>query len=164
MRGQVLQCQQFELYAAERSALTGRSFGDVAEMQAFVDSLRDTWWWPRWYAKVARVEVYGRPGTRRESVGSWHPAMNAGKLEMLPVHWNELFVLHELAHVLAAARYGSKSHDPWFARVYLELVQLVMGSDAYLSLHLSFTEQGIDFTPPEPEFDFMASRRMPAAS
>lgn len=46
--------------------------------------------------------------------------------------------------MLAAARYGSKSHDPWFARTYLELVYGVMGSDAYLRLFEAFERAGVD--------------------
>lgn len=59
-------------------------------------------------------------------------------------HDNELIVLHEVAHVLCDARYGSQSHDPWFARIYLELVCTAMGSEAYVSLWSAFKQLGVD--------------------
>lgn len=139
-----MRCQQFTLYGAERSVPTGTRFETVEAIQAFVDALRDTWWWDRYYSQVKRVEVYPRPASRRESVGSWKPELAAGKIEMLEVHWNELVVLHELAHVLAAARFGSQAHCPWFARTYLELVSHVMGPEAYVALHEAFDRDGVD--------------------
>lgn len=157
-----MRCQQYELYAAERRVPLGRQFGGPEEIQAWVDRLRDTWWWQMWYPQVLRVEAYSRPGAR-DSVGSWHPEMNAGKIEMSRAHWNELVVLHELAHVLAAARYGSRSHDPWFARVYLELVALVMGSASYQALYHAFGDAGIAHEIPS-ENRLGAARPMPAAA
>ena len=62
---------------------------------------------------------------------------------MLRVHWNELVVVHELAHVLAHARFNSQAHDPSFARVYLELTFLIMGSEVYYQLYDAFTRDGI---------------------
>jgi putative metallohydrolase (TIGR04338 family) len=63
---------------------------------------------------------------------------------MEPAHRCELVLGHEVAHVLAAARYGSHAHDPWFACTYLELVWSMMGPDAYLALQRSFQDAGIE--------------------
>jgi len=154
--------QQHELYAAERRVWSkGREFADPAEIQRFVDGLRDTWWWRMWYPKIRRVEAYSRPVNSRGSVGSWHPELGAGKIEMMRVHWNELVVLHELAHVLAAARYGSTSHDPAFARVYLELVALVMGPEAYTELYEAFGRDGIEHDADDYGERLTDARRMP---
>lgn len=159
-----MNCQQTELYAAERRVPVGRTFANAAEIQRFVDGLRETWWWQQWYPQILRVEAYGRPSGTRSSVGSWHPAKAAGKIEMLPVHFNELIVLHELAHVLAEARYGSKSHDPYFARTYLELVALVMGPDSYQQLYDAFNEAGIKHDADDYGERLGLARRMPAVS
>jgi putative metallohydrolase (TIGR04338 family) len=153
-------CQQFELYAAERRVSTGERFPSVAAMQAFVDGLRNTWWWRQFYPNVARVEVYSRPSNRHESVGAYDAAKRAGHIEMLPVHWTPLVVLHELAHVLAKARYGSRAHDPAFARVYLELVYLELGYATYVELERAFTAAGINFDHDDPALG--RARRMPA--
>ena len=88
--------------------------------------------------------MYARPKNRKEFVGWYEPHNRAGACEMLPCHWNELVVLHELAHVLASARFGSTSHDPAFARVYLELVALVMGPSAYVPLYEAFEQHGVN--------------------
>ena len=157
-------CQQFSVYAAEHGVRKGRSFDDVVEIQAWVDALRGLPLWQLRYGRVLRVEVYARDNRRGESVGGWHPEHNAGKLELLRVHWNEREVLHELAHVLAHVRLGRKAaHGPHFARTYLELVYLVMGPGAYAELRDAFTRDGIEHDVEEDE-RLGAPRPMPAAS
>jgi putative metallohydrolase (TIGR04338 family) len=136
-------CQQFELYAAEGGVPSGRWFETLDEMQIYVDELRETAVWRRQYANVLRIDAYQR-FSGDCSVGAWQEEMGGGVIEMLPCHMNELYVLHEVAHVLAGARYGSRSHDPWFARTYLEVVREGMGPDAYLALYRAFEAAGID--------------------
>jgi putative metallohydrolase (TIGR04338 family) len=139
-------CQQFELYAAEEplSHLHGRALSSE-ELQSYVDGMREHPWWDRNFADVVRIEAYTRPPSwEGGSVGSWHSEHAAGKIEMSKYHMVELYVCHEVAHCLAEARFGSKSHDPWFARTYLELVYTVMGSAAYASLKSAFEHGGVD--------------------
>lgn len=142
----MVRTQQDEIYAAEAEvAHRGRTFTSENAAQAWVDSLRETWWWQRFFWRgPARTEVYWR-SRGSDSVGKYDKANDAGILEMLPSHRNELFILHELAHVLAAALNGSKAHDPFFARTYATLVYLVLGSDAWLELQESFDKHGIDY-------------------
>lgn len=158
-----MRCQQFQLYAAEDRVPRGRVFSTVEEIQAWVDGLRDTWWWPVFYPQVLRVEVYRRDARKHESVGWYEAPKRAGAIELLPCHWNEREVLHELAHVLAAARANSRAHDPAFARIYLELVYHAMGSEAYYRLWDAFTRDGIQHTYEEPGRLGLA-RQMAAAS
>lgn len=140
-----MKCQQWELYAAESAiAAKTREFEDAADMQKFVDDLRELPYWERNFENVLRVEMRVVPG-RAESVGTWDAEHSAGVCEMLPVHCCELYALHEVTHVLAAARYGSRSHDPWFARTYVELVSIVLGPERYLELAAAFDEHGVDF-------------------
>jgi putative metallohydrolase (TIGR04338 family) len=157
-----MRTQQSKLYAAEASVPTGRSFSSVTEIQAWVDGLRDTWWWQMWYPQVLRVEVTSRPARMNDSVGSWHPDMGAGQMEMMRVHWNQQVVVHELAHVLAAARYGSHSHDPYFARVYLELLALVGLTPMYAEMYEAFERAGIAHDVDDERLG--QARRMPAPS
>lgn len=138
-------CQQFALYAAEASLPKGRSFSGQAELQAYVDSMRDTPLWERQYEDLLRVEAFAKGSTRDNfSCGAFDKSANCGVVEMLPVHMNELYVCHEVAHVLADFRYGSHAHDPWFARTYLELVYTMMGAEAYAALRDAFENGGID--------------------
>jgi putative metallohydrolase (TIGR04338 family) len=139
-----MSCQQSELYGAEEQVPKGRSFATVSQIQEFVDGLREHDWWQRNVPQVLRVEAYRQDGRRRFSVGGWSEEDGAGVIEMLEVHWNELFVLHEVSHVVTAARYGKNAHGPWFARTYLELVSVAMGPDSYAALKESFVEHGID--------------------
>lgn len=137
-------CQQFELYAAEASVRRGRTL-PADDLQAYVDELRDLPWWDSNFRKVERVDCRVRQTDREGSAGAWDSERQVGVVEMAPGHLTELIVLHEVSHVLAAARYGSRAHDPWFARTYLELVSVVLGPDAYLELRAGFRGQGVDF-------------------
>jgi len=138
--------QQDELYAAERLVSKGRQFDTYEELQVFVDELRDTSWWQRDYDMVRRVEV-GKADQRvtRGSVGWWEPAMAAGRIEMWTGHMNLQVIAHELSHVLAEAKWGSKSHDPLFARTYANLTYYLRGSEAWLELQRAFDSHGIDY-------------------
>jgi hypothetical protein len=133
--------QQDELYASERKADLGQEILPE-DLQSYVDDLRNNPWVFRCFPMVLRIEAYALK--RDGSVGSFHKAKGAGKIEMSFSHLNERIVLHEVAHVLAAARYGSNAHCPWFARTYLELVSLFAPS-VYPSLLTAFQEDGIDF-------------------
>jgi putative metallohydrolase (TIGR04338 family) len=142
--------QQDALYTAENGVPHGRRFDSLDDIQAYVDALRDNEWWTRFgYYVVLRIEA--GPARKRTkgamSVGWYEPDKNAGRIEMLPVHWNELMVLHEVAHVIAEACNGSKAHDPWFARVYMNLVYCVMGGAAWEELKAAFDTHGIEYTP-----------------
>lgn len=142
-----MKTQQFDLYAAEREVNVGRTY-DLVQIQVLLDDLRETPWWTERFAKVRRVEAGpARLGGRDGSVGWFEEAMGAGRIELAPAHRNELSICHELAHVLAQAVHGSKSHDPYFARTYLELVYFVMGAAAFQALYHAFESHGIDHDP-----------------
>lgn len=153
-------CQQFQLYAAEHNVPHGMTFFHAPELQGWVDALRDEPWWERFYPNVLRVEAAFVRGPG--SVGGWFPARGSGRIEMGPDHRCELYVCHELTHVLAAARYGSQAHCPWFSKVYLELTYLVMGSGAWSALRHAFVAAGIEFDPDTEPFDIGARREMHA--
>lgn len=138
-------CQQHEAYASEGTVPRGREL-TLPDVRRIVDDLRESAWFRERFPNVAFIEVGGRDG-RRDSVGGWFPEMGAGRIEMADGHLCELVVCHEIAHVLAAARYGSNAHDPCWARVYLETVFQVMGSAAYLALFEAFERDGIDHEP-----------------
>jgi hypothetical protein len=139
--------QQDALYAAEREVHNGPVFPDVAAVQRWLDDLRETWWWEEWIGeRVLRVEAgIGNPGKTAAGVGAYYPDRLSGRLEFKPgAELNERRCVHELAHVIASAVCHSKSHDPWFARVYLELTYLIRGPIAYQELQRSFDRYGID--------------------
>jgi putative metallohydrolase (TIGR04338 family) len=141
----MIRYQQDEIYAAERGVTRGRWFNSVSDAQTWLDSLRETWWWERlfWNAP-ARTEVHWR-ARGSSSVGKYDAANDGGVIEMLPDHRNQLFMLHELAHVIAAALNDSQAHDPFFARTYATLVYCVLGSDVWLELQREFDAHGVDY-------------------
>jgi putative metallohydrolase (TIGR04338 family) len=137
-------CQQDQVYDAESTVEHGQRFRDLNEVQRFVDKLRNTWWWELWLQNVKRVEI-GRSRSRRYSVGDYYPHKEAGSCEFYSDTPSIQLVIHELAHVLAKARRGSESHDPWFARIYCELTYLIRGTDAWHELAIAFDHYGVDY-------------------
>lgn len=139
-------CQQFEMYAAEDRAIRGRDFETLDEIQRWMDDLRDTPWWAIRHGAVRSVEIGDAP--RRGLVGPGLVAPGMVYMELRPDQMYERIVLHELAHALCQVKYGeSCAHGPRFARMYLELVSLIMGADAYVSLRDEFDKDGIEYDP-----------------
>ena len=139
-------CQQDQLYAAENTIDHGELFESLEAVQAFVDEMRDKYpFWEKAYSHVERIEIkleVARAGT--QSAG-YYPDDRVG-IVALPMACPSLqFVIHEVAHVLSTARYGSRAHDPWMARCYLELTYIVRGPMAYFDLYSAFLAQGVDF-------------------
>ncbi len=136
-------CQQFELYAAEANVDHGRRFDSTEEIERWVNSFRDEWWWDRFYRGVDVIEVTDSQ-FKDGSVGGFDEQDRAAVLNMKSVHFNEHDVLHELAHPLSKVRFGSSSHDPFFARVLLELTFLVRGHESWQELLAAFHAGGIE--------------------
>lgn len=141
-------CQQDLVYAAERNVPWGNRFRSLEEVQRFYDDLRETWWWAQNLQMVHRVEVGPTRKNATAHVGWYEPDMLAGRCEFITSQPAELVVVHELSHVIASARHHSKSHDPWFARTYLELTYLARGSADSWALMKEFTHLGVDFDAP----------------
>lgn len=138
-----IRCQQDAVYRAEASFMPrGRHLADEDALQRYVDDLRDLPWWEANCPGLERIDAQVLPTSKHGSVGTLVDGF--GFIEMSPMHMTGLFVLHEVAHVVAAVRYGSTSHDPWFARTFLELLSLVE-PQCYMPLYLAFKKEGVDF-------------------
>lgn len=102
------------------------------------------------FPTVKRIEVGPAiHGGRCGSVGWFEPEMGAGRIEMAPRQWNELTVVHEISHVFASV-HGSGSHDPIFARMFLNLTYFILGSDRHQALAAAFSDTAIDSDWQEP--------------
>jgi hypothetical protein len=135
--------QQDALYRSEDTVGRGRDL-DMAGARALVDGLRDLAWWEENVPEIRYVEIVKLKGGKC-SVGGWDPERGAAVIEMLPVHMNELTIVHELAHAVAHAQWGSTCHDPLFSRMFLQLTFLGLGSEKYAELYGAFERDGIDF-------------------
>lgn len=135
--------QQEQVYAAERNLDLGHEFKTIDEARAFVDQLREQWWWDYFYEKIEDVEVH--PIRARRSQAHWDEHERAGMIELAPHGRNVKTITHELAHVVAGALRGSSAHDPAYARTYACLTYLISGSDAWLQLQASFDAHGVDY-------------------
>lgn len=142
-----MKTQQQECYAAQAALPDGRRFASVAEVQRFVDELRDRLWWTAqgYHLAVLRIEVGATRSKKFNGIGWFDREAKAGRIELTPEGLTMRTVLHEVAHVLSVAQHGSKSHDPWWARTYLTLVSLVMGTEPYLALRSAYDATGVDY-------------------
>ena len=134
-----MKTQQLSLYAAEHSTDPGPA---VENVQDYLDELRETWWWPR---RIHRVFVTFDPKIPFNGLGRFIRADDAGEVIFSNRTPYTRTVLHELSHVFSQALYGSRAHDPWFARTHAEVTYLVRGSTAYQNLTRAYTAVGIDF-------------------
>jgi len=138
--------QQQEVYASEVGIPRGRTFPSQAVIQQWVDSIVGTLWWQERFPDVFTIEcpTVNRNGTTG-SVGALQDD-GVGVIEMHPVHWNELIVLHEMSHVCADAE-GSTAHDPTFCRIYLELVYRMLGAEVWMQLRQSMLDHNVIIDP-----------------
>jgi hypothetical protein len=128
-----------------RRAVAVDALVTLEEAQGLVDAWRDSWWWDKWLGDtVLRVEV-GRGSGTGGGVGWYSAEARSGRMEFGAAKISMGLLVHELSHVLASARRRSQSHDPWFARIYLELTYLVRGSTAYEELRKAFDSYRVDY-------------------
>lgn len=137
-----MRTQQFDLYRAERSVDLGRRFASYAEVRDYVIDLVNRPFWER-YSPCLNIEVCQKTRRGNDSVGAWFPDSQYGYIEMNVNDLNENIVLHEISHCIAQAQFGSTSHDPYFAKTYLELVFLVRGVEPWTELKAAFDQAGI---------------------
>jgi putative metallohydrolase (TIGR04338 family) len=126
------------VYAAQEALPPGRTFTTLDEIQAYVDELRENYWWPEW---VLRIEVHSI-GRQWRGLARWDADAGAGVIGISKDGMSLRTVVHEVAHVLADAR-GSTSHDPRYCRQFLELVYHCMGSEQFIKLRDSFEQHGV---------------------
>lgn len=142
-----MQSQQLKIYAAEVGVPKGFEFGVRADIQKFVDDLREEQWWQDRYANVLRIEVAFK-GTGR-SFGHFEPGNNAGLISLGPLGRNVQTITHEIAHVVSNAYHGSISHDPYYAREYAVLTYIISGSASWLALQDGYEREGVNYLQDE---------------
>jgi hypothetical protein len=134
--------QQDAVYRAEHSLPVGRRFVDAAEVEDFLEDLRERY--VRWeldFKEVLFVDVYVIEGAKRSVARA---EGDGGVITLSDAQLDERTSLHETSHVLADTRYGDAGHSPWYARVMLELVYTSMGPDAYQELARAYDREGVD--------------------
>lgn len=136
-----MNAQQDELYDAERGLERGLIFSSIPMIQDIVDRYVDSWWWQKFYPAVKRVEI---THTSARCYARWDEHSGAGLIAFNRAQRDEKTLCHELAHVFSGALYGSLSHDPWYAREYLNVTCLIMGSDAYQQLRAGYEAEGVE--------------------
>ena len=116
-------------------------FVDLTTAQAYVQNVH------AWAVEVlpeVRNEVpivATRRGTRSKAlIETWRIQLANGRHAIHDVHFSNLYVLHELAHLYALPAGG---HHAGFCAVYLQLVQRFVGATAAEFLLNQFRNRGV---------------------
>jgi hypothetical protein len=139
-------CQQDTVYAAERKVEQGAWFRDFNHGESWINKVRDTQWFRDNFPNVRYVQVQQKVQGTRSSAG-FHPEIAEIICNIRPNQLYERMLCHEVSHGLVEARYDNGAHSPWFARIYLEVVYLMMGSPVYDDLKYAFDRRGVDYDP-----------------
>lgn len=163
--GKVRDSQRSKVYEAQDCLkLKGVQFTSIEEMQTYTDKLTNSAWWKRRY-----------PGRRFiiEPQRSNCSAMARGDgytISMPKWAWNEMILLHEIAHHAKDRMYGhrgSAPHGREFAKTFLELVRHKMGDECWWLLKESFRKHKVKHTlarkPMSEEQRAAASERLALA-
>jgi hypothetical protein len=135
--------QQQAVYDAEEATHFSCGFDDFNELRNWLLDLRETDWW-RDCIGEALLFVDVRPVKGKWSSAHTDTVECRCDIALSPFGHNTLTVLHELSHGIARVLHYSESHDPWWARTYLEVVSLVLGPDAYVQLSEAFSARGVE--------------------
>ncbi len=151
--------QQERLYDAERGAPTGEWLTEPEATRYVRRVIAQPWFHVR-YPVVRHVEVKFVSGERSRG---GHLGDGIGAVELVPSGRQELSLIHELAHAVTAATYGSDAHDPLYVRVFLELLAR-LHPEAYLAVYAGCVREGVEMAGPEDERRLGGPRLMPAAT
>jgi putative metallohydrolase (TIGR04338 family) len=140
--------QQFHLYRSEFIlSVPSKRFGSLEAIQGYVDGMLATEWFGRDFFPVPTVEVReagahdfprGGPDLPRNAE-EFLQGVARGHIELSSSCWDELTVLHEVAHVLSPG----DSHGPLFARNFRQLVLRMLGEEAGTQLSLAYAAEGV---------------------
>lgn len=129
------------VYAAENSLHPGQHFGDIAQVQEYVDALCSSDWWSERFPGVVRIEAVAIRSRCVDGVGRPEPEHNSGIIGLTRDGRKELTVLHEVAHAVCRP---DAEHGPEWVRTYLELTYRVLGTDSWAALRDAFIARGVD--------------------
>jgi putative metallohydrolase (TIGR04338 family) len=128
-----------ELYYAENHELpVGSGFGDIEEVQKYVDTVTATPYWAKLGNLPKKIRVHSN-GDRPSS-----EAVQPNDLWLAIPHWHEQAILHELAH-FADTSVGQDDHGPAFIRAYLGLLLEFRGAHYARLYRDAFTRVGVKF-------------------
>lgn len=128
-----------KFYDAEKSAPRGESFDSVPEVEDYIDRLTGYAWWQRRFL-VDSIKVGDGRG-RKRACGSYRT-----KRVKLPRYARyERLILHEMTHTLTPKPHAW--HGRLFCRIFLELVDWQLGSDAADALKEGYREQNVKWQP-----------------
>jgi hypothetical protein len=136
--------QQADVYAAERTLSWPAWLGTIDDARLFLMNATETEWWSECVGDAVTLLEIELSNAAATSSARGHTDEQFGVITFSVHQLTDKTAVHELAHVLADVLHGSESHDPWWARVYLELVSLMVGSQQYRELELAFFAHSIE--------------------
>ena len=140
--------QRGKVYKAEAhlpEALWGRKFKTLPECQTYYEHIVGSRWWK---GRAAVIPVMLRDG-RGTSVARAFAVTGIAFINLPRWSRQELWMLHELAHVLYRHGYeyqntrDTRPHGAAFVRLFLDLVRRWMGPETAKALRESMLEHGV---------------------
>lgn len=139
--------QRSKVYAAERASIQSapeERFRNLSDIEHYLVKMISSAWWQRRYP-VRSIAVKSGAGTRN-AMGTNY-SRTRGMISIPLWARQETVILHEVAHVVAGATYGSiPAHGREFCKVFLDLIRWRMGDEAWRSLKDEFRERKVKHT------------------
>ena len=116
-----------------------KEFESLEEISKYVNKIAQSAWAKRRWGRQNLIKVVE---CKRKNESYARKCTNT--IAMNPSMWSEVYVLHELAHILSV--FGT-SHGRHFCRTFLELIEHILGSEAKKALKKQFVCHGVKSTP-----------------
>jgi len=137
--------QRSRVYRAERTVPPDKFFNDIEEVREYVDKIVSSRWWKNRYPWVKKVFVEHR--TRGCNALGYAPSLfcTAGRISLPRWAWNNITVLHELAHTVVIPRPTIASHGPEYCKTLLALVDRWGPSEGGKQLRAAFKQHRVKY-------------------
>lgn len=133
--------QRQKAYRAENSVryqmINNNRYDSIEEIKKRVDKICSyKWFKDRWGERNVKV-IYKSKGSALGNYG-------IGYIKLPKWAWNDLVILHELAHAITPPETGGQ-HGRYWAATFLELVEKVMGKADYIILREAFKKNDVKY-------------------
>lgn len=135
--------QRKKLYAAERNIHKGDFIGNIDDIRRYVTHLCNVL-----SDRYTIKKIVVKDGRGYKCASGYAIDNHTGKITMPSSLRYELWILHEVSHAVTDALDRVASwHGPLFCSVYLDLVQMKLGTWVAVSLRDSYDRHGVVWGP-----------------
>jgi putative metallohydrolase (TIGR04338 family) len=131
--------QRKRLYKAEKAVPSVQKFFSVWEVQQYVNKITQSKYWANNSPTAVVIVTDGRGRKKGGAVTKG----GVGYIKMPQFTRYDVYILHELAHIMSPPSFTKAGHGPEYCRVYLSLVKEFMGPTSADLMRVSFKEHKI---------------------